>query len=279
MDFQLTDDQRALRSGMRDILAGRFSLRDAVDRVDRALWKELGEAGFFSLALPEERGGVGLGLPEAVLAFEEAGRALLPGPAVASFLAAGEVEGAWSGDAVVTAVDGTLVPWLAEADAVQGDASGAVALRSVDPLTPLHRVPGPPRPGRGALLYAAEQLGSAARTCEMAVRYAGDREQFGQPIGAFQAVKHLCARMLVRAEVARAAVYAAAVTQDTREIRGAKLLADDAAVRNARDCLQVHGGMGFTWESEVHLHLKRAWVRAELGQRADEAQEALAAAL
>ncbi|WP_399926424.1 acyl-CoA dehydrogenase family protein [Streptomyces kanamyceticus] len=279
MDFQLTDDQRALRSGMRDILAGRFSLRDAADRVDRALWKELGEAGFFSLALPEERGGVGLGLPEAVLAFEEAGRALLPGPAVASFLAAGEVEGAWSGDAVVTAVDGTLVPWLAEADAVQGDASGAVALRSVDPLTPLHRVPGPPRPGRGALLYAAEQLGSAARTCEMAVRYAGEREQFGQPIGAFQAVKHLCARMLVRAEVARVAVYAAAVTRDTREIRGAKLLADDAAVRNARDCLQVHGGMGFTWESEVHLHLKRAWVRAELGQRADEAQEALAAAL
>ncbi len=106
MDFQLTDDQRALRSGMRDILAGRFCLRDAVDRVDRALWKELGEAGFFCLALPEERGGVGLGLPEAVLAFEEAGRALLPGPAVASFLAAGEVEGAATGDTVVTAVDG-----------------------------------------------------------------------------------------------------------------------------------------------------------------------------
>ncbi|MGA4849560.1 acyl-CoA dehydrogenase family protein [Streptomyces sp. G5(2025)] len=279
MDFQLTDDQRALRSGLRDILAGRFCLRGAVDRVDRALWKELGEAGFFSLALPEERGGVGLGPPEAVLAFEEAGRALLPGPAVASFLAAGEVEGAASGEAVVTAVDGTLVPWLTEADTVQGDATGAVALRSVDPLTPLHRVPGPPRPGRGALLYAAEQLGSAARTCDMAVTYAREREQFGQPIGAFQAVKHLCAQMLVRAEVARAAVYAAAVTGDTREIRGAKLLADDAAVRNARACLQVHGGMGFTWESEVHLHLKRAWVRAELGQRADEAEEALAAAL
>ncbi|MFF8657963.1 acyl-CoA dehydrogenase family protein [Streptomyces huasconensis] len=279
MDFQLTDDQRALRSGMRDILAGRFCLRDAVDRVDRALWKELGEAGFFCLALPEERGGVGLGLPEAVLAFEEAGRALLPGPSVASFLAAGEVAGAATGDTVVTAVDGTLVPWLAEADAVQGDVSGAVALRSVDPLTPLHRVPGPPRPGRGALLYAAEQLGSAARTCDMAVRHARGREQFGRPIGAFQAVQHLCARMLVRAEVARAAVYAAAVTGDTREIRGAKLLADDAAVRNARDCLQVHGGMGFTWESDVHLHLKRAWVRAELGQRTAEAEEALADAL
>ncbi|MBW5425441.1 acyl-CoA dehydrogenase, partial [Streptomyces sp. BG9H] len=191
------------------------------------------------------------------------------------------------GERVVTAVDGTLVPWLAEADVVQGEAAGAVPLRSVDPLTPLHRVPGTPGPGRGAtggpgpgvLLYAAEQLGSAARTCETAVQYARDREQFGQPIGAFQAVKHLCAQMLVRAEVARAAVYAAAVTCDPLEVAGAKLLADDAAVRNARDCLQVHGGMGFTWEADVHLHLKRAWVRARLGQVAEEAEEALASAL
>ncbi|MGV9882386.1 acyl-CoA dehydrogenase family protein [Streptomyces sp. NPDC003006] len=288
MDFQLTDDQRALRSGVREVMEGRFyrrfssevSARDAAgDRIDRGLWRQLGEAGFFSLALPEERGGVGLGPPEAVLAFEEAGRVLLPGPAVASFLAAGEVEGAATGDVVVTAVDGTLVPWLEEADVVQGDATGAVALRSVDPLTPLHRVPGPPAPGRGTLLHAAEQLGSAARTCGMAVRHAREREQFGRPIGAFQAVKHLCARMLVRAEVARAAVYAAAVTRDPLEISGAKLLADDAAVRNARDCLQVHGGMGFTWEAEVHLHLKRAWVRSELGQRSTEAEEALADAL
>ncbi|QEV18666.1 acyl-CoA dehydrogenase family protein [Streptomyces alboniger] len=283
MDFQLTDDQRALRTGVRELLEGRLSsrasLRDTAGRIDRGLWRELGEAGFFSLALPEDRGGVGLGPPEAVLAFEEAGRVLLPGPAVATFLAAGEVVGAGTGEAVVTAVDGTLVPWLEEADVVQGDVTGAVPLRSVDPLTPLHRVPGAPRPGRGVLLHAAEQLGSAVRTCETAVQYAREREQFGQPIGAFQAVKHLCAQMLVRAEVARAAVYAAAVTGDALEAAGAKLLADDAAVRNARDCLQVHGGMGFTWEADVHLHLKRAWVRARLGQVADEAEEALASAL
>jgi alkylation response protein AidB-like acyl-CoA dehydrogenase len=85
--------------------------------------------------------------------------------------------------------------------------------------------------------------------------------------------------MLVRTETARAAVYAAAVTGDEPETAGAKLLADDAATRNARDCLQVHGGMGFTWEAEVHLHLKRAWVRAELGRTAAEAEEALAEAL
>ena len=90
-------------------------------------------------------------------------------------------------------------------------------------------------------------------------------------------MKHLCADMLVRTEVARAAVYAAAVTQDPYEIAGAKLLADEAAVRGARDCLQVHGGMGFTWEADVHLHLKRAWVRAEQWQSAERGGRAAAA--
>jgi alkylation response protein AidB-like acyl-CoA dehydrogenase len=85
--------------------------------------------------------------------------------------------------------------------------------------------------------------------------------------------------MLVRAELARSAVYAAAVTADPVEIAGAKLLADEAAVRNARDCLQVHGGMGFTWEADVHLHLKRAWLRAGQWLRAAEAEETLAADL
>lgn len=284
MDFHLTDDQEALRKGTRAILTGRFSPREAMGtpgRLDRYLWRALGDAGFFALALDEAAGGVGLGLAEAVLAFEEAGRALLPGPAVATFLAAGRVPGAAEGTAVVTAVDGVLVPWLAEADTVRGDVAGAVPLRSVDPLTPLHRVPGAGgrAPAEAVLLTAAEQLGSAGRTCEMAVQYAREREQFGRPIGAFQAVKHLCAHMLVRTETARAAVYAAALTRDETETAGAKLLADDAATRNARDCLQVHGGMGFTWEAEVHLHLKRAWVRAELGRTAAETEEALAEAL
>ncbi|MEV5784996.1 acyl-CoA dehydrogenase family protein [Streptomyces sp. NPDC052287] len=310
MDFQLTEDQRALRDGVRALLAGRFgpeALRAAVASggrgLDRTLWRELGEAGFFSLRLPEADGGVGLGLPEAVLAFEEAGRVLLPGPLVATHLAAGEVAGAATGETVVTAVYGGLVEWLDESDAVRdaagstaGDgAAGAVPLTSVDPLTPLHRVPGglpvdppgdasPTSPAGptgpsdplATLLTAAEQLGNAARTCEAAVQHARTREQFGQPIGAFQAVKHLCAQMLVRVELARAAVYAAAVTADPMDIAAARLLADDAAVRGARDCLQVHGGMGFTWESDVHLYLKRAWVRARRGGSATESEELLA---
>ncbi|MFE7335865.1 acyl-CoA dehydrogenase family protein [Streptomyces griseus] len=314
MDFQLSDDQRALRSGMRDLLGAVFDrdrLRAAVDRggaLDRRLWRELGAAGFFALRLPEETGGVGLGLPEAVLLFEEAGRALLPGPLVATHLAAGLVKGAAEGEAVVTAVDGRLpVAHLAAADAVlvgaeelTGEAlrdfvAAARPVRSTDPLTPLHRAPadGERAPAatertpayaerlryEAALLTAAEQLGSAARTTEAAVQHAGDREQFGSPIGSFQAVKHLCADMLARTEPARAAVYAAAVTGDPVEIAAAKLLADEAAVRNARDCLQIHGGMGFTWEADVHLHLKRAWLRAASWLTGARAEELLAAAL
>ncbi|MEV7810238.1 acyl-CoA dehydrogenase family protein [Streptomyces flaveolus] len=286
MRFRLTDDQRALRTGVRGLLERRFgreALRAAVatpGRLDRTLWRALGEAGFFALRLPEADGGVGLGLPEAVLAFEEAGRALLPGPLVATHLAAGGVPGAARGETVVAAVDGELVEWLDAADVVRGDASGAVPLRSVDPLTPLHRVPapGPPDPA-AVLLTAAEQLGTAGRVCELAVQHARTREQFGRPIGAFQAVQHLCADLLVRAETARAAVYAAAVTADPADIAAARLLADEAAVRGARDCLQVHGGMGFTWEADVHLHLKRAWVRARRAGGSAESEELLAAAL
>ncbi|MFD8113235.1 acyl-CoA dehydrogenase family protein [Streptomyces microflavus] len=308
MDFQLSDDQRALRSGMRDLLGAAFDrdgLRAAVERgggVDRGLWRELGAAGFFALRLPEEAGGVGLGLPEAVLLFEEAGRALLPGPLVATHLAAGLVKGAAEGEAVVTASQGGGLPVadLSGADAVlvaggvlTGEelaafVAGARPVRSMDPLTPLHRAeglvaaaeayPGALR-GEGALLTAAEQLGSAARTTEMAVQHARAREQFGSLIGSFQAVKHLCADMLARTEPARGAVYAAAVTGDPVEIAAAKLLADDAAVRNARDCLQIHGGMGFTWEADVHLHLKRAWLRAARWLTAAEAEEILAAGL
>ncbi|ULR51400.1 acyl-CoA dehydrogenase family protein [Streptomyces deccanensis] len=290
MRFRLTEDQVALRAGVREVLVRCFGaerLRDAVDAggvLDRGLWRELGAAGFFSLCLPEAKGGVGLGVPEAVVVFEEAGRALLPGPLVATHLAAGRVPGAATGEAVVTAVGGGgLVEWLDDADVVVGSVEGAVALRSVDPLTPLHRVPGADPAARlddlFVLLTAAEQVGTAVRACEAAVQHARTREQFGRPVGAFQAVKHLCAELLVRVEVARVAVYAAAVTVDPVDIAAARLLADEAAVRGARDSLQVHGGSGFTWEADVHLCLKRAWVRAERGGSITESEELLAGEL
>jgi alkylation response protein AidB-like acyl-CoA dehydrogenase len=106
----------------------------------------------------------------------------------------------------------------------------------------------------------------AERTLEMSVEYGKVRQQFGRPIGSFQAVKHRCADMAVRAEVARSlTTYAAVALRDgeadaTRHVRAAKALAADAALVNAGDNVQNHGGMGFTWESDAHLYLKRAWV-------------------
>ena len=152
----------------------------------------------------------------------------------------------------------------------------------MDPLTPLWsaaalptgtQVGGPELSNwwrrDGAVLTAALQIGSAAWTTELAVEYAKQRRQFGRPIGGFQAIKHLCADMVVRTEVARAAVHAAAVTVAQPEVgtplvaaAGAKLLADEAALANGKSCIQVHGGMGFTWEVPAHLAYKRSRVLA-----------------
>jgi alkylation response protein AidB-like acyl-CoA dehydrogenase len=149
----------------------------------------------------------------------------------------------------------------------------------------------------GALLTAALQVGHATAALELAVAYAKERQQFGKPIGSFQAVKHMCADMLVRSEVARAAVHAAACLCDApdvvaaeaaaagcapgqmleRSVVGAKLLADEAAVANVRTSIQVHGGMGFTWEVPLHLHLKRARVHSTNFQTPADASAALAA--
>src|SRR5205807_8667320 len=121
---------------------------------------------------------------------------------------------------------------------------------------------------------------------DLATAYAKERKQFGRVIGSFQAIKHICADMLVRAEVARAAVYAAGVTIDdptvgdaARAVAGAKLLACDAAIANGKACVQVHGGMGFTWEVDVHLFLKRAVLLATHFGGADEHAEAMASYL
>ena len=107
MDFELTDLQTDLADGVRRLCQGRFPLEsirtfESAERVvDRDGWRALGEAGVFGLCLAEEAGGAGLGLAEAALVFEELGRALLPGPLVATHLAAGLVDGADDGTVVV----------------------------------------------------------------------------------------------------------------------------------------------------------------------------------
>ena len=161
----------------------------------------------------------------------------------------------------------------------------------LDPLTPVSRLAAPLPHGErigdattaadlrlaGAALSAALELGLAEAATDLAVAYAKERHQFGRPIGAFQALKHLMADMFVRAELARSAVYAAGVTLDdpsvgsvTRAVASAKVTAGEAALGNAKTCIQVHGGMGYTWEIDAHLLLKRAYVlEASFGTRDD----------
>lgn len=114
----------------------------------------------------------------------------------------------------------------------------------------------------GAL--AMEQVGGARACLEMSVEYAKDRHQFGRPIGTFQAIKHMCADMLVAVESARSAAYhlATAIAEDPDEVAVAAPVAKSycsaAYFQAASDTIQIHGGIGFTWEHNAHLHLKRA---------------------
>ncbi len=115
-----------------------------------------------------------------------------------------------------------------------------------------------------AIALAAEQVGGAARCLEMSVQYAKERVQFGRAIGSFQAIKHKCADMLLRVESARSAAYYAgwAASVDDPELASlaslAKSYCSDAYFHCAADSIQIHGGVGFTWEYDVHLHFKRA---------------------
>ena len=115
-----------------------------------------------------------------------------------------------------------------------------------------------------AVAQAAEQLGGAQRALDMAVAYARTREQFGRPIGSFQAVKHRCADLLLEVESLRSAVNyaAAAVAEDSAEIPVVAALvaayASDVYFHVAAENIQIHGGIGFTWEHDAHLYFKRA---------------------
>jgi alkylation response protein AidB-like acyl-CoA dehydrogenase len=320
MDFELSEDQEALAEGIRKVCEGRFPIEtvralEAAGGVDRGLWRELAETGVFALRLPEADGGVGLGYADATIVFEELGRAIVPGPLLACHLAAGLVEGVETGERIVGLVDrrgGTVLVehfdaldellviddhgiWGVDPASLDATPVG----RPLDPLTPVHRVAVLPkgRPvadaelaGRwaleGAVFASGLLLGIAEATQDLAVAYAKQRMQFGKPIGAFQAVKHLLADMLVRTEVARAAVYAGGVTPDepgvgdpARAAATAKMMAGEAATGNGKTGVQVFGGMGFTWEVDVHLYLKRAWVLETVFGTSEDHAEALAALL
>jgi len=123
---------------------------------------------------------------------------------------------------------------------------------------------------RGALLVSAMLLGIAEATLERSVTYARERQQFGKPIGSFQSIKHCCAEMSIRCESVRALLYHASITLQQQMAAGPydvfalKALAIDAAQLNANTAVQIHGGMGYTQEMDIHLFVKRAQVLATL---------------
>jgi alkylation response protein AidB-like acyl-CoA dehydrogenase len=233
-------------------------------------------------------------------------------------LAAALVEGAASGDCLVGGVDLSersddpiLIEHAGEIDALLvlraegvflcagSDVPTFAPLAPLDPLTPVGHVEALPE-GRlvgdaraaarlrrtGTVLSAALLLGIADAALASSRRWALAREQFGVPIGSFQAVQHLLADMYVRAGLARSATYAAAAVLDDPQLgdtdqasAAAKLLAGEAAVENARAAVQVHGGMGFTWEMPPNYLLKRAWVLEQVFGDADVHALALGTAL
>jgi len=162
------------------------------------------------------------------------------------------------------------------------DPSGAEDRHSIDPSSTLHRLPAgqltdavaSPRGDAlvllGRLLTAAMLVGQAEAARDAAVDHARTREQFGRPIGVHQAIKHPCADMAVRCEAASSLLFLAALAlRDGRpdavfQVSAAKRTAARAAVENARADVQIHGGMGFTWENDAHLFLTRAHVLDQL---------------
>jgi alkylation response protein AidB-like acyl-CoA dehydrogenase len=346
--FAFTEQQTEFQEAVRHVLAKECTPEDLRVSFDHPTartprWDTLTELGVVGLTVPEDRGGLGLGLVDLVPLLEEAGRVALPEPllettalaapllaelggagradlttpwleAIATGRAAAAVEatsgsapgsgsgrppepervvaGAVGADLLVltTAGDGTGP----EIHVVGGDAADVRPVSSLDPTRRLglpRWVPddatrlaaGPEARAamartadRAAVATAAELLGLADRMIAMAAGYAKERHQFGKPIGSFQAVKHLLAGARVQLEFARPVVYAAAWALDeaqpdaSRAASVAKAYASDAANEAARVSLQVHGAIGYTWECDLQLFLKRAWALASAwGSAAD----------
>lgn len=319
MDFALNEEQQMLQASARRFLADHHPLvraRRALpwsDGAQQRLWKDMAAMGWMALLLPEAHGGLELGLTEASLVAEEAGRQLLNLPWASSavllalwFKAAPHdappvlrdaVQAAAAGTRALHCVAGTDAWWdhagqCSDIVVVRGWHDGAAPLRialvdaaqvaaapALDPTLrqgaaarmPLqwHTLDVPARPRMHAraahrLMLAAELAGVGQAALDMASAHAKERVQFGKPIGSYQALKHQLANAWMGMDNARLAVLyaAAALDGDLPDTRFACAVAEytaiDGALQSTRTAVQVHGGMGFTWEHDAHLFLKRA---------------------
>ena len=279
MDFRFSEDQSALAETMREYLSETHDAQvlrrlDQGNGRDPAIWQGLVDLGLTGLLIPEDHGGLGLGLVDAVLVARECGRVCLAEPLVDTAL----VGVPWlvsqgRTDALAEILAGrrtvapahAINPWVADGE---GD-----PLASIDPLRRLTAASAaasddPYLLDLGALMSAAQLVGLAEAMLAQAVEYARIRTQFGQPIGGFQAIKHSLATCAVGLEFARPVVWRAADALQHRlasasvHVSHAKVSATDAAMQTAETAIQVHGAMGYTYEVDLHFWMKRSWALA-----------------
>jgi alkylation response protein AidB-like acyl-CoA dehydrogenase len=279
-------------------------VREAAEaqRYDQALWREIVDLGWPGIAVGEQYGGQGLGAVELAVLLEELGYACAATPflstaVAAAAIAAGGTEeqrerwlpGLIAGEAAAGIGTPELVIDGSGADVVvliDDEGTRLVAAPETEPFVTIDptrrfgvvRGTGEPlagdAPDRLRAAIAAEVVGVCQRALEMTLAYVKERKQFGVPVGSFQAVAHRCAQMLLHTESARSTAYYAAWAVDAEpggvSIREAAALAAAAAATGGREvaasAIQAHGGIGFTWEADVHWLYKRAEVdRALLG--------------
>jgi len=311
-------EQEQFAAALHDLLSGPVPAGRAAGL---ARWRDLARLGVTALVIPESRGGLGASPLDLVVAAEELGHHALPGPvaeslaAVPRLLAAlpGPEAAQWqhglaAGDLLATLALPPRLPYAADADAAglvllaEHDtlwlAEPGPARRSVDPARSLSGVRGQRVLARGpevadavrdalrlgALASAAQLLGAGRALLEASVGHARTRVQFGQPVGAFQAVQHRLADIAIGLEFARPLLDAAAQAlaqgrpEAARDVSAAKVACADAASRAARAALQVHGAIGYTAEHDLHRWLTK--VRALIpawGTQAQHRAEVMAA--
>ncbi|MGV9561601.1 acyl-CoA dehydrogenase family protein [Streptomyces sp. NPDC003480] len=295
MRFLLTGEQRAFARSLDALLtaAGTPSVARAwgagEHTAGRALWSRIAEAGVFAPAVPEEYEGMGPFPVGLAVAFVELGRHAVPGPLAETVLAAALLAGVPGHAArlLPSLVSGKVMATVGGAYALDGDAADVVLVLAdgkvwlspgcrpgVRPsLDPARRLAAPLPGGEllcsavppGALDWArlataAQALGVGLALLERTVGYAGQRVQFGVPIGSFQAVKHRLADAAIALEFARPLLFGAALTMASADIAAAKVAACEAAYATARTALQLHGAIGYTAEYDLSLWLTKARV-------------------
>jgi alkylation response protein AidB-like acyl-CoA dehydrogenase len=354
MDFGFSEEQEMLRQSVREFLEAECPMTYVRQMMDDERgysdeqWRKMAELGWTGLIVPEPYGGAGLNMVDMVVALEEMGKVVFPGPFFASTILGGiaidlggseaqkqrwlpgladgsrratlaqvEESGRWDADGIqmpakaagkgfrlsgtklfvhdAHTADLLIVPVRTGGAGVDGITMLAVerkakgvavrVLKTMDQTRKLCEVTfadvavdadavlGEVGKGwalldrlvdRAKVALCAEMCGGAQRVLEMSVEYAKVREQFGKPIGSFQAIQHKCANMMVQVESAKSATYYAAwaVANDVPEAHLAACMAkaytSDAYRFVSAEGIQIHGGIGFTWEHDMHLFFKRA---------------------